>query len=120
MMRSIIAAGALLALAGCAEPHARLAKCGEGPRQAAFIPTVSDDGQSTFFEFPAETRIPAFFIVNPDGNEAATNYTVDGSRVHRAPDRAGVPVARRQQRGLHHEQRLEPDRRQPWHRHDQP
>jgi type IV secretion system protein VirB9 len=77
-MRAIVVGIALLAVSGCAS-HT-LTACGSGPRPS-FIPSVSDDGQSTYLEFPAQTRIPAIYVVNPDGKEAMTAYSVDGGLV---------------------------------------
>jgi type IV secretory pathway VirB9-like protein len=45
-----------------------------GPSLAA---QVWDDGQNSYFRFPGQSRIPTFYVVNPDGKEAVTDYTVD-------------------------------------------
>jgi type IV secretion system protein VirB9 len=42
---------------------------------------VWDNGYSTIFEFPDNTRIPSIFVIDPDGKEAATDYAVDASTV---------------------------------------
>jgi len=40
---------------------------------------VFDNGYSTVFRFPQNERIPAIFVINPDGKEATAPYSVDGS-----------------------------------------
>jgi type IV secretion system protein VirB9 len=40
---------------------------------------VFDNGYSTVFRFPENERIPAIFVVNPDGKEATAPYSVTGS-----------------------------------------
>lgn len=35
-----------------------------------------DDGQSTFLHFPGSVRIPAVYVIAPDGKEAITDYSV--------------------------------------------
>lgn len=74
----------LLALAACASRGPQLAAC-RGPVWSANpsspVPDVWDNGQSTFFRFPGNMRIPAFFVVNPDGKEAVADYTVN-SQTH--------------------------------------
>ena len=42
---------------------------------------VFDDGYSTVFRFPRNERIPAIFVVNPDGKEAVAPSSVSGSLV---------------------------------------
>lgn len=42
---------------------------------------VWDDGNSTFFHFPGNVRVPAIFVLNPDGKEATATYTVEGNIV---------------------------------------
>lgn len=37
---------------------------------------VYDNGTTTFFQFPPNTRMPAIFRINPDGHEVATNVSV--------------------------------------------
>jgi type IV secretion system protein VirB9 len=37
---------------------------------------VYDNGSSTFFQFSSNTRMPAIFRINPDGQEVATNVSV--------------------------------------------
>jgi type IV secretion system protein VirB9 len=39
---------------------------------------VFDNGYSTVFRFPENERIPAIFVVNPDGKEATAPYSVSG------------------------------------------
>lgn len=39
---------------------------------------VFDNGYSTVFRFPQNERIPAIFVVNPDGKEATAPYSVTG------------------------------------------
>lgn len=39
---------------------------------------VFDDGFSTSFRFPGNTRIPGIFRIDPDGKEATANYTMKG------------------------------------------
>jgi type IV secretion system protein VirB9 len=39
---------------------------------------VFDNGYSTVFRFPQNERIPAIFVVNPDGREATAPYSVSG------------------------------------------
>jgi len=39
---------------------------------------VFDNGYSTIFRFPANERIPAIFVINPDGKEAVAPYSVSG------------------------------------------
>jgi len=43
-----------------------------GQGDAAILPTREawDDGQFTYFRLPNHTRVPAFYVVNPDGKEA--------------------------------------------------
>lgn len=43
--------------------------------------TVFDNGYSTMFQFPGNERIPAMFIINPDGKEATAPYSVNGGDV---------------------------------------
>ncbi|MBO9136612.1 P-type conjugative transfer protein VirB9 (plasmid) [Rhizobium sp. B230/85] len=42
---------------------------------------VFDNGFSTVFRFPGNTRIPSIYTVNPDGKEAVANYAVKGDYV---------------------------------------
>lgn len=42
---------------------------------------VFDNGHTTVFRFPGNTRIPSIYVVNPDGSEATANYVVKGSYV---------------------------------------
>ncbi|MDQ2803379.1 MAG: TrbG/VirB9 family P-type conjugative transfer protein [Pseudomonadota bacterium] len=43
-----------------------------GQGNAGMLPTreVWDDGQFTYFRLPNHTRVPAFYVLNPDGKEA--------------------------------------------------
>lgn len=43
--------------------------------------TIWDNGYSTVLQFAVFARIPAIFVVNPDGKEATAAYAVDGSTV---------------------------------------
>jgi type IV secretion system protein VirB9 len=43
--------------------------------------TVWDNGYSTMFQFPGNERIPAIFVIDPDGKEATASYSVDGGNV---------------------------------------
>ncbi|MER8492177.1 TrbG/VirB9 family P-type conjugative transfer protein [Mesorhizobium australicum] len=42
---------------------------------------VFDNGFTTVFGFASNSRIPSLYIINPDGKEAAANYTVKGDYV---------------------------------------
>ncbi|RZS76868.1 type IV secretion system protein VirB9 [Phyllobacterium myrsinacearum] len=42
---------------------------------------VFDNGNTTVFRFPGNTRIPSIYVINPDGSEAAANYTAKGSYI---------------------------------------
>ncbi len=42
---------------------------------------VWDDGNSTFLHMPGNTRVPAIFVLNPDGKEATATYTVEGNLI---------------------------------------
>ena len=70
----------VLPLGACSTGSPKLAACA-GPVWSANPssprPDVWDDGQSTFFRFPGNMRIPAFFVINPDGKEAVADYTVN-------------------------------------------
>jgi type IV secretion system protein VirB9 len=39
---------------------------------------VFDNGYSTVFRFPENQRIPAIFVINPDGKEATAPYSMSG------------------------------------------
>jgi type IV secretion system protein VirB9 len=39
---------------------------------------IFDNGYSTVFRFPGNVRIPSIFILNPDGQEATANFSVEG------------------------------------------
>jgi type IV secretion system protein VirB9 len=43
--------------------------------------TVFDNGYSTMFQFSGNERIPAMFVINPDGKEATAPYSVNGGNV---------------------------------------
>jgi type IV secretion system protein VirB9 len=43
--------------------------------------TVWDNGYSTVLQFPGNERIPAIFVIDPDGKEATASYSVNGSTV---------------------------------------
>lgn len=46
---------------------------------AAAAPSrVFDDGEMTYFEFPAEAALPAIFALAADGSESLVNYAVRG------------------------------------------
>ena len=40
-----------------------------------------DDGQSTFLRFTGNVRIPAVYVINPDGKETLVNYSVEAGLV---------------------------------------
>jgi len=42
---------------------------------------VFDNGYSTMFQFPGNERIPAIFVIDPDGKEATASYSVNGGNV---------------------------------------
>ncbi|MBU6418761.1 MAG: TrbG/VirB9 family P-type conjugative transfer protein [Proteobacteria bacterium] len=42
---------------------------------------VWDNGYSTVLQFGGNARIPAIFVINPDGKEATADYSVKGSTV---------------------------------------
>jgi type IV secretion system protein VirB9 len=42
---------------------------------------VWDNGYSTLIQFPGNERIPAIFVINPDGKEATASYSVNGGNV---------------------------------------
>jgi type IV secretion system protein VirB9 len=43
--------------------------------------SIWDNGYSTVVQFAGNVRIPAIFVVDPDGREATTNYTVNGDTI---------------------------------------
>ena len=73
-------AGALGACAGGSD----LPGC-KGQEAAAtppgFAPVVWDNGQSTFFRFPGNQRIPVISALTPDGREGVVNSSVSGETV---------------------------------------
>jgi type IV secretion system protein VirB9 len=52
----------------------------QGDKSLAPI-TVWDNGYSTVLQFPGNERIPAIFVIDPDGKEATASYSVNGSTV---------------------------------------
>lgn len=53
-----------------------------GQGDSSLLPLeVLDNGYSTAFRFPGNTRIPAIFRLNPDGKEATVNYSLKGDYV---------------------------------------
>jgi type IV secretion system protein VirB9 len=40
-----------------------------------------DDGLSTYIRYAGNQRIPSVYVVDPDGKEALTNYSVEGSLI---------------------------------------
>lgn len=42
---------------------------------------VWDNGYSTVFQFPGNSRIPSVFVIDPDGKEATATYSVDGNTI---------------------------------------
>lgn len=46
-----------------------------------FAPVVWDDGQSTFFRFPGNQRVPTISAITPDGREGAVNLSTSGDLV---------------------------------------
>ena len=42
---------------------------------------VWDNGYSTVLQFADNARIPAIFVIDPDGKEATASYSVDGETV---------------------------------------
>lgn len=52
---------------------------GTAAEVAALMPDATwDDGQSTFFRFDGNRRLPVPYVLNPDGNEAVVDYSVVG------------------------------------------
>lgn len=50
---------------------------GTPEEQAALAPNATwDDGQSTYFRFDGNRRLPVPYVLNPDGKEAVVDYTV--------------------------------------------
>jgi type IV secretion system protein VirB9 len=45
------------------------------------VPRVWDDGNTTFVKFEGNERIPTVYVVNPDGKEAVTGYSVEGHTI---------------------------------------
>lgn len=53
-----------------------------GRGDASLLPLeVFDNGYSTTFRFPGNTRVPAIFRLDPDGKEATVNYSSKGDYV---------------------------------------
>ncbi|EJC80770.1 type IV secretory pathway, VirB9 component [Rhizobium leguminosarum bv. trifolii WSM2297] len=42
---------------------------------------VFDDGATTVFRFPGNMRVPSIYIINPDGKEAAANFSIKGDYI---------------------------------------
>ncbi|EJC74958.1 type IV secretory pathway, VirB9 component [Rhizobium leguminosarum bv. trifolii WSM2012] len=42
---------------------------------------VFDDGATTVFRFPGNMRVPSIYIINPDGKEAAANFSIQGDYI---------------------------------------
>jgi type IV secretion system protein VirB9 len=42
---------------------------------------VFDNGYTTVFHFPGNVRVPAIFVIAPDGKESTANYAVNGDYV---------------------------------------
>ncbi len=80
-----IAAVALLAgaLGACAGGSDLLACRGEDAvaTPPGFAPVIWDNGQSTFFRFPGNQRIPVISALTPDGREGVVNSSVSGETV---------------------------------------
>jgi type IV secretion system protein VirB9 len=53
---------------------------GQGDRGLAPL-AVWDNGYSTVLQFADNARIPAIFVIDPDGKEATASYSVDGETV---------------------------------------
>ena len=67
-------------------PVAGLVACSTAPPSCPDVPPTAttaiwDDGQSTYFQFPGNQRLPGIFAVNPDGKEAVVDYSVSGDTV---------------------------------------
>jgi type IV secretion system protein VirB9 len=43
--------------------------------------SIWDNGYSTVLQFPGNTRIPAVFVIDPDGKEATATYAVSGNTI---------------------------------------
>lgn len=66
-----------LMLSACAGTAAhKLALCDDPARLMPPPAQVWDDGQSTFFRFPGNQRVPVPYVIQPDGTEALGSYTV--------------------------------------------
>ncbi|MDB5848223.1 MAG: hypothetical protein JWP29_1975 [Rhodoferax sp.] len=78
-MRSVVLIGLLLAGCNSATPAPECSASAPSVmlNEPTLEPAVWDNGQSTYFRFPGNARIPSIFVVNPDGKEAVANYTVD-------------------------------------------
>jgi type IV secretion system protein VirB9 len=72
------AKAALAAAPPLAAPNYRYVAQGD----ANLVPDrVSDDGQSTFLHFPGNVRMPAVYVIAPDGKEALANYSVEDGTI---------------------------------------
>jgi type IV secretion system protein VirB9 len=72
------AQAALTAAPALAAPNYRYVAQGD----ANLMPDrISDDGQSTSLHFPGNVRMPAVYVISPDGKEALTNYSVEDGTI---------------------------------------
>ena len=84
MLRRIAAATLLAGALGACAGGSDLSTC-NGEDAAAtppgFAPVVWDNGQSTFFRFPGNQRIPVISALTPDGREGVVNSSTAGETV---------------------------------------
>lgn len=84
MLRRIASVTLLAGALGACENGSDLPTC-KGADAAAtppgFAPVVFDNGQSTFFRFPGNQRVPTIYAITPDGREGATNSSISGDLV---------------------------------------
>jgi type IV secretion system protein VirB9 len=72
------AQAALTATPASGAPNFRYVAQGDGN----LVPDqMSDDGQSTSLHFPGNVRLPAVYVISPDGKEAITNYSVESGTI---------------------------------------
>ena len=80
----IVAIALLAGALGACASNSDLPGC-KGEDAAAtppgFAPVVWDNGQSTFFRFPGNQRIPVISALTPDGREGVVNSSVSGETV---------------------------------------